>query len=63
MLVSRFGARPVVIVGGILVTTGVIAMACVNSLALTYLTFGLIAGNYDDRQGQSTTLIISDGQL
>ena len=43
-MTNRFGARPAVMMAGMLFAIGTIAMAYVDSLLLTYLTFGCIGG-------------------
>ena len=43
---NRFGTRPAVMIAGPIFAAGTIAMAYVDSLPLTYLTFGCIGGRY-----------------
>lgn len=45
ILVNRYGSRPVVMVGGILVSTGMVLASFGTSIIHLYLCIGVIGGN------------------
>lgn len=46
ILVNRYGSRPVVMVGGILVSTGMVLASFGTSIIHLYLCVGVIGGKY-----------------
>lgn len=54
MLSNRFGYRPVVMMGGFLISLGTTTSAFTNSINDMYITIGIISGTYKDL---ATTII------
>lgn len=48
MLSNRFGYRPVVMMGGFLISLGTTTSAFTNSINDMYITIGIISGTYKD---------------
>lgn len=46
ILVNRYGSRPVVMVGGVMVCTGMVLASFGNSIVHLYLCVGVIGGKY-----------------
>lgn len=46
VMTNRFGFRFVVMIGGLLISTGTIATSFTSSLNQIYITYGLVTGIY-----------------
>ncbi|KAJ0044260.1 hypothetical protein NL108_004033, partial [Boleophthalmus pectinirostris] len=77
VMTTRFGFQPVVMLGGLLISSGTIATSFCTSVNLMYLTYGIVAGfgycltflptvtilsQYFDRQRSLVTALASTGE-
>lgn len=54
MCVNRFGCRPVMLVGGLFASLGMVAASFCTSIIQIYLTTGVITGESGDLQASRT---------
>lgn len=58
MLSNRFGYRPVVMMGGFLISLGTTTSAFTNSINDMYITIGIISGTYKDLTTTTTCICV-----
>jgi hypothetical protein len=59
--VNRFGCRPVMLVGGLFASLGMVAASFCRSIIQVYLTTGVITGEWDLRGGRDLWAVAPQG--